>query len=177
MKYLILGLTLILTSCGSGNSVREETLKSKSISENEVNIDIKVSNHFKKALDHKNENEAVIFKEVITQKSQVTIPVTIAATNGVSGFRWLTLNVGNKQYCYQGDGFPGGELENGKVFVIRGIQDKNEAPCYERKFKEVYSDTVHVRAGDIISSQIHGKVCIYFCEKLEAQFSLSYLSY
>jgi hypothetical protein len=176
MKYLVFCLLLTLTACGSSSSLSDESVQSD-LEKSKNSLEVYVSNNFTKVLDENNENELHVFREVVTKKTRVKIPHYISTTKGVSGFRWLTLDVGDKQFCYQGNGFPGGEMAKGDSFILRGVQDINSSPCYERKFKEVYDDSLELKIGDIISSKIHGKVCIYFCEKLEAQFSITYLSY
>jgi hypothetical protein len=138
----------------------------------EREIIIKASNEYKDVYNTDEKSIVVDHKSLSSFNSYYRIPKEVMATKGVSGYRWMSLTIGDKKFCYRGNGFPGPGVTDGDRFILKGAYEGDKKDCHQREFKKEVSTKVFVNKGDELKASLHGRVCLHFCELTSVNFPL-----
>ena len=173
MKPIYMVTILLVTSC-SNNFFTTKSPETDPLLIKE--IPIKISNEYKDEIATGEKNIITSHDSVAMYDSIYLIPKSVSVQEGISGHRWLSLRVGDQKFCYRGNGFPGPGVHDGDQFALQGVYSDISKPCYKKDYEVVKTRKVKISKGDEIASSLHGNVCIHFCEKTSAYFSLRALN-
>ena len=110
------------------------------------------------------------FEHILNYGSFFKLPKHIDVVDGSSGDGWLSLIVGERKFCYQGNRYYSDDTFGDK-FIYSGELVNLSDKCYSKVFEEYKDDSVYSEYGDILVARIEGGGCDY-CEYTEVEFEL-----
>lgn len=164
MKNILILSMLILISCGGKSDDTQPP--HKEISDGE-RIDSRI--HLIASRDY-NPDTANSYKEHVGYNAFFRVPIEISVSEGQSGNGWLSLTLGDRKYCYQGNKVLG---KNGDKFsLISEIEDINVV-CSKNGLKDIFDAFVFLEKDDIIKLEVNGGGCGSNCGYVRVEYELT----
>jgi hypothetical protein len=115
------------------------------------------------AIDYENDLEDP-FEEVLMYGSFFDVPKVIKVVEGESNDQLLSLIIGERKFCYQGQG---------NEFVYKGELVYLSDDCEDGNLEPFTDDQVYSEYGDLIVARIHNISCDESCGYSEVEFAIN----
>lgn len=156
MKTLVFLISaLILVSCG----------KSKNKSSSSGALDVSNGNvvvtptdlSFTASRDY-NPSSFNSYNDTIDVPGNYQVPSQINVVFGNSATGWLSLVIGNRKFCYQGNA-SNNQVANGTKFLIKWEKSNINEDCTSGNFKIPFNNSLTVAKDDVIGLSVNGGGC------------------
>ena len=112
------------------------------------------------------------YEDNAEQTGEFLIPEIISTIEGNTGTGWLSLAIGERKFCYQGDA-RNNNSGDGDSFIIKKEKTDLNEDCFKNSNDQNYALEVLINEGDSVTLSVNGGGCGSLCEYTEVVAKLS----
>lgn len=140
-----------IVSCANDTSTEVNSSAETGISPIVPEISINASRNY-------NPSKWYDFNKIVESNFESIVPNEIHVITGNSGTGWVSLIIGSRKFCYQGNASNNQTLDGDKFILV--IEKSNvDSQCSSSTDKINANRSVTIKQGDIISLSVNGGGC------------------